>query len=326
MKRQIYCTLEELNQDLSLNGGNARLMRMIEAASRWINQRMGDFIPVLATRSYRFQGTGRNIVTNPILSIVGILNNGVAVTDYDLHPVNRLWDNGPYIRIENNEGSWDDEDIQITAFWGKWDQSESLGIDVSQATESETSLSVSNGALLSAGMVIQIEDEQEFVSGYGAVSNLTSLLDGAIDAVQEEIDIDDGSEVNVGEVIQIGTERMLVRMIEEDTLVVMRGYEETAKQAHNDDTQCKIARSYKVERGVNGTTPAAHSNKALSRVVPPEDINFLCRQMAGLMYQKARTNFAGRSGSAETGETFYYSEFPGTPIKEIMANYRIVQL
>lgn len=326
MNRQIYCTLEELNQDLSLNGGNKKLMAAIEAASRWINQRAGDFIPVKATRSYRFQGTGRSILTNPILSIQSILNNGVAVSDYTLHPLNRMWNNGPYIRIENNESGWDDEDIQISALWGKWNLAEPLGINVTQATETETTLILSNGALLSAGMVLLIEDEQEYVSGYGAVSNLTSLLHGAIDAAQEEIEIDDGSEINVGEVIQLSTERMLVRMVEGDTVVVVRGYEDTAKQAHDDDTQCKVQRTFTVERGVNGTSKGEHENKAVCRYVPPEDVNFLCRQIAGLMYQKAKTNFAGRAGSIETGETFYYSEFPGTPIKEVMRNYRIVQL
>lgn len=326
MNRQIYCTLDELNKDLSLNGGNSKLMRAIESASRWISQRAGNFIPIKATRSYQFQGTGRNIVTNPILSILSILNNGVAVTDFTLHPQNRLWENGPYIRIENNESGWDDEDIQISALWGKWDQAEPIGVSVTQATETETSLILSNGSLLSVGMILLIEDEQEYVSGYGALSNLTSLLNGAIDAAQEEIIIDNGSEVNEGEVIQLSTERMLVRMVEGNTLVVVRGYEDTAKQAHIDDTQCKVQRTFTVERGVNGTTPVAHNNKPVYQQVAPEDVNFLCRQIAGLMYQKAKTNFAGRAGSIETGETFYYSEFPSTPIKEVIRNYRIVQL
>jgi hypothetical protein len=80
-----------------------------------------------------------------------------------------------------------------------------------------------------------------------------------------------------------------------------------------------------VERGVNGTTVAAHTDKPLYRYIPPEDVNWLCRQIAGLMHMKAKSNFAGKTGSAETGETFYFNEFPNQ-VKEIAKNYRITQL
>lgn len=331
MNRQIYCTLNELSSDLNMNGGNPRLLGVIGSASRWINRRVGDFIPVLGSKSIVFQGTGRDLGIEPVLRIDEIKNGGVVLvnTEYQMNPANRHWQNGPYTRIKNINTGWvkdDDELIEISGAWGKWDQVEAVGINVTQATNNEITLVVSNGSLLSAGMVLLIESEQEYVSGYGALSNLTSLLHGAIDSAQEEIIIDDGSEVYEGEVIQLSSERMYVRMVTGDTLVVIRGYEDTAKQAHIDDTQCQVARTFKVERGVNGTVAAAHSNKPLYQQVVPEDINFLCRQIAGLMWQKAKTNFSGRSGSIETGETFYYNEFPGTPIKEVIRNYRIVQL
>jgi len=86
-------------------------------------------------------------------------------------------------------------------------------------------------------------------------------------------------------------------------------------------------KTYKVVRGVNGTTPAAHvSTKTIYRYIPPYDVNWLCRELAGLAYMKARSNFAGKTGNAEIGEVFYHNEFPSDPIKQLKLNYRIVSL
>lgn len=84
---------------------------------------------------------------------------------------------------------------------------------------------------------------------------------------------------------------------------------------------------YTVTRAVNGTTAAAHANGvAISRYVPPDDVGYLCRQMAAVMREKARSKYAGKVGSAELGEAFYFQEFPKDPIKEIVRNYKITRL
>jgi hypothetical protein len=86
-----------------------------------------------------------------------------------------------------------------------------------------------------------------------------------------------------------------------------------------------VYRTFTVSRGVNGTTAAAHSSKAISRYMAPYDVNWLARQMAGLMWKKARSGFAGKVGNQELGEVFYQNEFP-EQIKQVRANYRIVRL
>lgn len=70
---------------------------------------------------------------------------------------------------------------------------------------------------------------------------------------------------------------------------------------------------------------AAHTNAAVSKYLVPDDVSWLCRQIAGLMVKKAESGFAGKSGNEATGETFYFNEFP-SQIKEIKKNYRIVSL
>lgn len=319
---QIYCTLEELINDLSLNGDEPGLYSRIQTASQFIRRRFGNFIPIAETRL--FQGAGRDLVVDPLLAVSQVSNDGTVIVDYQLHPLNRLWENGPYIRIYAEATNWDDEDIQITGTWGKWTGEESLGVNVTQLI-GDTTLTLTDGSILSTGMVVHVESEQELINGWGAATALTSKLDGAVTAADEEITIDDGTEVHEGEVIQISTEQMRVRMVTGDVLVVARGWNQTTRQAHDDKAPISVYRTFAVLRGVNGTSAAAHSNKALSRYTPPEDVNWLCRQIAGLMHMKAKSNFAGKTGSAETGETFYFNEFP-SQLKEIARNYRIVLL
>ena len=328
MSTQLYCTVHELVTDLSLNGAEdpARLLGMIRSASEWIARKTGgNFIPVRAEKTYnRSQVRGHSLYVDPLLSVESINSDGRAVTDYDLYPFNRHYPDGPYSRIYTEQVRWGDE-IKITGLWGKYQHSEPLGLTVTQ-TATDTSLTVADGSILSIGAVLGVGAEQQLVTGYGDTSPLTSSLVGTITSADEEITITNGAEVKQGEVIQLSAERMYVRGVAGNKLVVIRGYEGTAKQAHTAGAAITVQRTYTVERGVNGTESADHSNAAVSRLLPPYDVNYLARQIAGLMLKKTATGFVGRSGNADTGETFYVNEFPDKPIKEIIRNYRITQL
>lgn len=313
MNAQIYCTLDELIGDLNLNGDEPMLFSRIQTASRFIARRLGHFIPIRDTRQF----AGPTI--DSLLEVIAVLDGDTSISDYELYPVNRHWENGPYTRI--SAGS---SELQITGLWGKWLQLEPVGVSITQ-TENAGEIAVDDGSILSAGMVLAVEDEQELVTGMGAPTALTSLMDGAVTAADEEIEIDDGTEIHEGEVIQISTERMFVRMIAGDRLVVARGWSGTRKQSHANDSPVSVYRTFAVKRGVNGTEASAHDGADLARYTPPEDVNWLCRQIAGLMRMKAKSGFAGKVGNAELGETFYFDEFP-SQIKEIKRNYRIVQL
>lgn len=318
---QLYCTLSELIQDLSLNGNQPMLFSRIQAASRFIEKRFGNFIPMLETRS--FHGNGISLrVDRPLLSISEAKNNDQVITDYDLHPSNRHWDNGPYTRIEIGSGSWDE--AEITGEWGKYSELEQIEGTVTQLIAAK-SLTATNGSLLSPGMVLQIEAEQELIIDWGSPTLAVSQLNGAVDAAQEELIVDNGAEFNEREVIQLSTEDCYIRMIRGNTLVVARGWNNTTKQSHLENAAISVYRSFAVERAVNGTVAAAHADAAISRYLVPADVNWLCRQIAGLMHKKAQSGFAGKVGNAELGETFYFNEFPGQ-VKEIGRNYRLVSL
>lgn len=318
---QVYCTMDELIADLDLPGIQPKLFDRIKAASTFLSRRVGQFIPTTEARDY--QGNGScSLNIDPLLSVTSITNNSTAITDYELWPLNSYWENGPYTRIYSDLVSWDV--AVVTGSWGKYSETEALGETVTQLVGA-TTLAVANGANVSPGMVLLIGSEQELATGWSTASAATSLLNEAVDDSEEEIDVDNGAEFNAGEVIQVGTEDMYVRMARGNTLVVGRGWNGTTRAAHLENAAIAVYRTVNVTRGVNGTTAAAHTSAAASRYLPPGDVNWLCRQMAGLMHKKAQSGFSGKVGNAELGETFYYNEFPGQ-IKEIQKNYRITQL
>lgn len=325
MTDQIYATVGELIADMRLPGDEAGLLDRIREASGYIEKKFGNFIPITETRKFD-ESDGHDLWLDSLLSITTLTIDAVAIssTAWVLYPRDKHWENGPYSRIYMEDDLFDEE-VAIVGTWGLYSATDLLNISASQATSTETTLVLTNGSLLSPGMTVLIESEQELVTAVGATSAATSLLNGALDNAQEEITVDNGAEFKAGEVLQLGTEDVHIRSIGGHVLVCDRGWNGTTKAAHIDDLAIAVYRTFTVKRGANGTTAAIHSNKALSRCMVPYDVNFLVRKIAGLMRMNAMSNFAGKVGNAEMGETYYYNVFP-SDIKEIQKNYRLIRL
>ncbi len=334
---QIYCSVNELIEDLNLPGDEPRLNQRIREASQFMVRHLGRFIP--AQETHTFSGTRcagdehrgyRETLDlgEPLLSIREVRVDGAAVTDFSAKPSNRCWANGPYTWLEREAG-WGTA-VEIDGTWGLYDETEDLETAADQASAAGT-LSLNKGSLLSPGMVLLLGDEQELVTagnggrGSPAATPATSLLDGAIDNASEEIGVDNGSEFFAGEVLQIETEDLYVRKIGGNRLVCARGWNGTTKAGHPDDTPIAVYRTYKVARGANGTAAVDHTAEAVRRCLPPADVRWLAVQITALMKKKAETGFGGRAGTPETGDTFYINEFP-RQINEIQANYTIPYL
>jgi hypothetical protein len=264
----------------------------------------------------------------PLLAVTTVKVDGVEVTDYTLNPRERCWPNGPYTWLERIAG-WGSL-VEITGQWGYYDELASLGVNASQLINA-TTLVLTAGNLVSPGMVLQVEDEQQLVTagngGYTSPSPTlaTSQLAAALDANDEEVLVDDGTEFTEGEVLQIGVEDIQIRKIGGNTLVGSRGWNVTNKVAHLVDSPISVYRTYTVQRAVNGTSAAAHTAADLQRRLPPADVHWLALQIAALMRQKALTAFGGRAGNPDAGETFYINEFP-RQIADIQKNYSIPYL
>lgn len=322
---QIYCTTGEVIADLSLPGEEPKLSDRVWSASRALQSQFPGFLPVLKTRTLRGSHARELNPGAPLLSVTSVTLDGALVSDYSLRShegSDPCWPNGPYTWLERHAG-WGHEhsEVVITGWWGMYDERADLALTATQLAADQV-ITVADGSRLSAGMLVAIEDEQELVTGIGDPSPATSGLSGGVAAGDELITVDDGAEFYAGEVLLIGTEDIGILKRAGDQLVVRRGYNGTTIGDHADDSPIAVYRAYRVARGVNGTTAADHMDADLERVLAPSDLNYLCRQVAALMREKAKTNFAGRAGGPEGGEAFFVNEFP-RQIATIQENYAI---
>lgn len=333
-----YCTVKEMLEDIERAGVKAwkepGAFRWIEAASQFIDERLGNFIPVTETRY--FDGLGKpDLFVDPLLAITTLTQDTttIASTQFVLYPRRRHWADGPYTRLTVDPDAvslsvWTCERdvIALAGRWGMYERTVALAAIVASQTDSATSLVVDRADAISPGAMLLIGTEQEQVTATGDPTDSTANTAEAVDASEEEIDLTDASLIYAGEVIRIDFEQMLVLDKLSNTALVARGYNGTKRATHTTAADVYVYRTFTVERGVNGTTAAAHTDAAISRYVAPADVAYLCRQIAALMLKKAEGGFAGKVGNAELGEVFYTAEFPGGPLKDIERNYRIVRL
>lgn len=343
MTDKLYCTVKDLVNDLQLSGAanESQLLDYIRAASAFVSRKIGYFIPQEESRWYDGNGL-TDMFIDPVLSIDSMEIDGTVVvaSNYILSGANPrmpYWENGPYnlLTVDPDAtqiATWlrELDSIQITGKWGLHSATESTGATVQNTTEitaGGTSLVVGNGATISPGMVLSIESEQILVTATGAVTDSTANLNGAIDSNDDTFNVTDGTKINVGEVIRIDLERMLVLDIATNAVYVARGWQGSARASHVDTSDVYAFRTFTVKRAVNGTTAAAHANgTAISQYVAPFDVIWLTRQIAGLMKKKAESGFAGKTGNVELGEIFYHEEFPKSLYETVRANYSIRRL
>lgn len=335
---QLFCTVSDIAADKNSPGvDEARTYQAIREASDFLQKEIGWFIPVTLTR--RFDGMGREmLIIPPLLSITSLVNGSVSLSssDYILKPDYGYWANGPYGTLLVNPDSstllaWEDDidGVAITGRWGLFSRSASISAtvaDTTQQSDSQTTLKVSDGARVSPGMLLLIGSEQELVTGWSSPTENVTTVTEAVTASADQLTLADASLVNVGEIIRIDFEQMRVtdRRTSTNMVSVIRGWNGTGRVTHADNAPVDAYRTVTVERGVNGTTAAAHANgAAISRYYAPDDIQFLCRQIATLMINKAQGGYQGRTGDPELGVVYYHDAFPRYELEQIKQRYAL---
>lgn len=335
--RQCYCTIDELVKDSENAAGLAVdvLTRFILPASKYILGEIGAFLPVAETRKRTGKETDVLFVP-PLLSVTSITNDQTSLSASDYQLLGSLesdqpfWPDGPYgvLRIDplgTNTAPWScvKNGVAVNGHWGLYERAEATGATLAALQSSgAAAVVVGDGSLLSPGMLLKIESEWQFVKGYGAPTASVTTLSSALDASSEIIAVASGAALKVGELIQAEFEKMLVLDIQGNNAYVERGWMKTKKVAHTSGTALAAFRTFSVDRSVNGSVAVEHaSSTAISRMMAPDDVNYLARQIATLMMKKSQTGYAGRSGSSETGESFYTYEFPRDAIARVKNNY-----
>lgn len=334
---QSFCTLAELDEDLNLLGSEreARVMPKIKTASDFLQKQIGWFLPVTMTR--KLNGEGNSWIKIPKMTLItSVVNDGATLVeaDYIAKPEKGFWAYGPYTQLivapeASNIGAWSNEenDVEITGHFGLYDFVKSLDITAAASqAESATTLRVSNGSLLSPGMVIVIEQEQEYIESTAAPTAAVTTLSAAMDGEDQTIPLTDGTLINVGEILRVGLEQMKLTDINGNTGAVVRGWNRTQKASHAISSNVDVYRTYNVLRGVNGTTAAPHGSAlTIYRQMVPDDINMLCRKMAGRMLKDAQGGFSGVIGDPSMGTSQYLYILP-KELEDIKRNYRIINV
>ena len=317
---------------LNLPGDEAGLYNRCREASLNLLDLIGSFVLTTATSTYYALEYERGVeceyvfVIDPLLALTAITDENstaIASTSYALRPVNKAWENGPYLRIE-----CDYDEINITGRWGLYEEYSSTGLTGSLAATSTSSLVLTNGGLIWPGDVIKMGDEQILVTaGCGgekspSPSTLTGYVTtGYVNQTLDVIPVTSGTVFNANEVIRIDNEDMLIQRIVSNTLVVRRGWNGSERDDHQLGATITVYRTITIERGMNGTTAAIQSSVTIYKAVIPQDVAYLATQMAALIRGKAMTGFTGRSGNDGGGESFYLSEFPRSAIKAVKEAY-----
>ena len=331
---QLFCTVSDLIADKQASGvDEARMFQAIREASDFLQKEIGWFIPVTLERKFNGRGL-ETLIVPALLSVTEIVDddNELEATDYILKPDDGFWPNGPYGKLivapeAENLLAWCDEEngVEITGLWGLYLRSGLIGATVADTTEqsdSQTTLKVSDGSRVSPGMVLLIGSEQEAVTGWGSPTTGATTLNGNVAAADETIVVTNGALINVGEIIRVDFEQMKVKDKNTHTLEVARGWNGTRRVSHTTSTNVDVYRTVNVERGLNGTTAAAHANAvAISRYFAPDDVQFLCKEIATLIVNKALSGYQGRTGDQQTGVVFYNDAFPQYDIARVKANY-----
>lgn len=320
---------------------NASIDEAIEGASRSVDAMLGNrdgaFIPRSMTRQYPWpqdmdperqlsvplhQRRRWQLALDEWLISVnanGLTTQNGAITFPDaailLEPVN---EGPPYLRIEADLSSTDanadfeadttyQRAIRVAGSWGFAATTASAGAVVSLTSTTGTSLVVTDGSLIGVGDTLLIESEQLFVSDRTDAALPASItLSGAFGSAQSTTTLTlSGAPTNplvVGEMVRIGSERMLVTSVNSSTSVeVRRAVDGTTLASHSNGAAIYVFRTFTVTRGENGTTAATHSAAtAISRYVVPADIRQLTEAMAIASDTLASGGWTGRTGSGES--------------------------
>lgn len=319
-----FATREDIRSALDAESAarsDAQLDRALDAASRAVVGLCNRaFVPVLDTYSFDWPSdqTPRSwrlwLDQHDLIAPTQILSAGVAVppTDYYLEPANS---GPPYTYIETrldrpsawSAGSTWQHAIQITGWWGYSDDQVPAGALAGAVNSTQTAVTVTDSSLTGVGHLLTCGAERMTVTGKSLVDTGQTVLTPLDKKPSSQLmDVTDGTEFHQGEVLTLGAERVEVRDIAANTLIVKRAVDGTAIDTHS-GTAIYAPRLLTVARAAAGTTAAtASGGTALTRWAPPglvhtlavaEAQNWLLNEQAG--YLRTSGGSGGSSGGKE---------------------------
>jgi hypothetical protein len=324
MTRVWYCTREDVKHATATEEtawNNTQIDRAIAAASEAIEEPLTHrrFYPQIATRYFNWPNDQYArpwrlwLDKNELISVTSLVVGGAAVasSDYLLEPNT---DGPPFTSIEIDldssasfsGGSTHQRAIAITGVFGYRADEAPAGALAEALDDSETSVDVTNSALIGVGQLIKVDSERMQVTGKSMLTTGQTLQTPmTAEDNNESCIVSNGALFAAGETILLDTEKMLVEEIAGNTLIVKRAQDGTTLAAHTGST-IYAPRTLTVERGVLGTTAATHlTATAITKHVPPALVRDLCiAEAQNTLYQEA-SGYARQIGRGETARELF---------------------
>lgn len=312
-----YATREDVKQALDYKEtarSNSNVDRAIAAASRdvegFLHRR---FYPEVDTRHFDWpdqyaQPQRLWLDASELIELTSISSGGTSISTADvmLEP-NRS--GPPYNRVELNIGTsaafgggqTRQQAISITGLWGYRNDEGPAGTVTTAASDSATTIVISNAAAVGVGQVLRIGSERLIVTERAMTSTGQTLQADLTTAKNNEtVAVTDGTAFTVGEVLLIGAERMRIVDIAGNNLIVDRAWDGTTLAAHSGSI-IYASRSLTVVRGALGTTAAAIAQgAAVYRWEPPGPVRTLVIAQAVTTLLQESSGYARTTGVGTT--------------------------
>lgn len=244
-----------------------------------------------------------NAGTGP-LGVAPVITTGVQSSNPKVIPLSALfWQprnyGPPWDAIEINRSTaysyglsnTPQEDVSIMAVYGYWTQTKSGGaLAAAVSSTSATTVTVSDGAVLGVGDVINIDTEALLVRDR-AMTDSGQAQQGSGCSTAETSDnvlaVTDGTKYFIDEILQLDAEWLHVLSISGNNLTVERSYNGTVLATHS-GAEVYAQRLLTVQRGFGGSTAATHLNSAgiTVDIVPGQVRELAIAESLNYVYQK----------------------------------------
>lgn len=315
MTRVGYVTREKVQRALSLADIvrlNIRVDSAILAGARelegFLHRR---FYPTKGTRYFDIPQTAslwlyeHELAAAPTSVVSG--GTTMASTDYIPQPMS-----GPpyrWIDIDHSGArSWISGDtyqraIAITGTFGASADEDAAG-DLSAAisSTSATTCDITDSSLVGVCDLIRVDTERMVVTEKTYITTTVTLSAGiAANKGVTSLSVSSGAGINTGEIVLIGSERLLVEAVTGNTLTVLRAQQGSVLAAHLTNDVLYAPRRLTVARAQAGTTAATHDSGAdVLRNAPPALIEESNLALAINFVQQAAAGYVRSRGGQES--------------------------
>lgn len=315
----VYCTREQVMAAVDIAAttrSSYQIDRAIRAASRGVDTMCWRrFYPEIRTMTFDWPGPQAGypwelwLDANELVSATSVTSAGVDVTaSVYLRPD----DGPPFNQLEIDRASsaaWSAGDtaqrsISITGVFAGAPIEETRVADLATTVDADdTLLDVSDSSALGVGSLLRLGSERVIVQRLGLLAT-GQVLGEALTASKaaSSFTVVDGTELHAGEAITVGGERMVIRDIAGDTILVDRAADALGALAtHALGAAIYAPRQLVVERAAVGTTAAAHlaGVEPVWRWDPPALVESAALQAAVFQVQQEQAGMARTAGSGD---------------------------